>query len=68
VSEAFIEGYRQTIGDCPSYPADPATAQKLIDLFMLEKALYEICYEAANRPEWLRIPLQGVARLVRQRG
>jgi maltose alpha-D-glucosyltransferase/alpha-amylase len=67
-SEAFMEGYRKAVGDCPSYPADPATARKLIDLFTLEKALYEVCYEAANRPDWLRIPLQGVARLVKQRG
>jgi maltose alpha-D-glucosyltransferase/alpha-amylase len=36
----------------------------LLDLFILEKALYEICYEAANRPQWLPIPLKGVRRLL----
>ena len=49
---------------CPSYPQDPAEAARLLDLFLLEKALYEICYEAANRPHWVRIPLKGVTSLL----
>jgi maltose alpha-D-glucosyltransferase / alpha-amylase len=35
----------------------------LLDLFLIEKAAYEICYEAANRPAWLGIPLNGLARI-----
>jgi len=35
----------------------------LLDLFLMEKAAYEICYEAANRPAWLGIPLRGLARI-----
>jgi maltose alpha-D-glucosyltransferase/alpha-amylase len=35
----------------------------LLDLFLLEKSAYEICYEAANRPEWLAIPLRGFAEI-----
>ena len=30
---------------------------------MLEKALYELTYELNNRPDWVRIPLTGIARL-----
>src|SRR3546814_16926947 len=37
-AEAFLKGYNSTIGDCASYPADPAVARRLIDLFTLEKA------------------------------
>jgi maltose alpha-D-glucosyltransferase/alpha-amylase len=33
----------------------------LLDLFLLEKSAYEICYEAANRPAWIGIPLSGFA-------
>jgi maltose alpha-D-glucosyltransferase/alpha-amylase len=36
----------------------------LLKLFLLEKAAYEICYEAANRPGWLDVPLQGLVQLV----
>ena len=32
----------------------------MLDLFLLEKAAYEIRYEAANRPTWLGIPLHGL--------
>ena len=61
---AFLSGYQATIGDCPSYPKDAATARRLIDLFTLEKAFYEISYELANRPSWVRIPLEGILRIL----
>ena len=35
----------------------------LLDLFLLEKSAYEICYEAANRPSWLGIPLRGFTEI-----
>jgi maltose alpha-D-glucosyltransferase/alpha-amylase len=60
----FLEGYRETINGCSSVPEDPKAFQRLLNLFVLEKALYEVCYEAANRPDWLRIPLTGVQRLI----
>ena len=37
--------------------------QALLDLFLIEKAAYEIAYEAANRPTWIDVPLRGLARL-----
>jgi maltose alpha-D-glucosyltransferase / alpha-amylase len=35
----------------------------LLDLFLIEKAAYEVAYEAANRPTWLGVPLAGLADL-----
>jgi hypothetical protein len=35
-----------------------------LQFFLLEKALYEIVYEAAHRLQWLAIPLQGVLDLL----
>jgi len=37
-------------------------------LFELEKALYEIEYEAENRPDWLPIPVGGVVRVLQRAG
>ena len=34
-------------------------ADRLLDFFLLEKAFYEIEYELAHRPDWLRVPLAG---------
>jgi maltose alpha-D-glucosyltransferase/alpha-amylase len=33
----------------------------LLDLFLIEKAAYEVCYEAANRPSWIAVPLSGLS-------
>jgi maltose alpha-D-glucosyltransferase/alpha-amylase len=56
---AFLEGYR--VGNPALTHSLPLAAQNdLLDLFTLEKAAYEICYEAANRPAWLHVPLSGI--------
>jgi maltose alpha-D-glucosyltransferase/alpha-amylase len=62
--QAFLDGYMQAIEGCPSFPSDPATAAALIDLFTLEKALYEVEYEASNRPGWIPIAVSGVLELI----
>ncbi|NBB82337.1 MAG: alpha-amylase, partial [Alphaproteobacteria bacterium] len=61
---AFMTAYAETAEGCASWPADRAAADRMIDLLQLEKALYEIGYEAANRPGWLIIPVRGVARIL----
>ena len=41
---------------------------RLLDLFLLEKALDEIEYELTNRPAWADIPLEATLRMLEQRG
>jgi len=65
-SAALMRGYRKTARGCASYPADPEMFRQLLDLLILEKALYEIRYEIANRPSWLRIPVEGIISLLEQ--
>jgi maltose alpha-D-glucosyltransferase / alpha-amylase len=60
VRRSFLRSYTKWIAGCPSWPADETEAQRMLNLFMLHKVLYEIGYEAANRPSWLRIPLTGL--------
>jgi maltose alpha-D-glucosyltransferase/alpha-amylase len=57
-SSAFLRAYWDATGSRSS----PA-ARALLDLFLIEKAAYEIAYEAANRPTWIGVPLAGLARL-----
>jgi len=64
MSTNFLEAYAQAIRGCPSFPADLAQATGLLRLFVIEKALYEIGYELANRPDWTDIPLAGVLAIV----
>jgi len=52
---------------CSAYAEKaPHFSPALLDLFVLEKAAYEIAYEAANRPDWLSIPLAGLAAAARR--
>lgn len=56
--EAFCAGYAEA-GDL-----DPGQHTTLLRAFEVDKAVYEIMYEARNRPAWLKIPLASVARMV----
>jgi maltose alpha-D-glucosyltransferase/alpha-amylase len=59
----FLEGYANATQGLASVPADPASFRALLDLFLIEKALYELRYEIANRPAWIAIPLRGLLEL-----
>jgi maltose alpha-D-glucosyltransferase/alpha-amylase len=62
---SFLDGYRTAIEGCPVWPdGEDTTARGLLTLFLLEKAFYEIGYEAANRPNWIGIPVKGVLGLL----
>jgi maltose alpha-D-glucosyltransferase/alpha-amylase len=60
VSAAFLKEYLLTIGESPILPVSSEERGMLLDVLLLEKALYEVNYELNNRPDWLRIPLRGV--------
>jgi len=67
--ECFLAGYLRRAaydpetGKEPILPADPAVRNAVLAAFELDKALYEVAYERANRPDWARIPLEAVRRL-----
>jgi maltose alpha-D-glucosyltransferase/alpha-amylase len=52
---AFLDAYQAASGT----PVE----NDLLAFFLMEKAIYELAYEAANRPSWLLIPVNGLARL-----
>jgi len=56
------------VGGAASYPGDEDHARALIELFTLEKGLYEIRYELNNRPDWVGIPIKGVLDLLEEDG
>jgi len=61
---AFLAAYRQSLSDTRLWPPSPEDAERLLDFFLLEKAFYEIEYELAHRPDWLRVPLAGTWRIL----
>lgn len=60
VSQAYLDAYYLRCGDASFLPASAADRQLLLDLFILEKAVYEVAYELNSRQAWLGIPLGGV--------
>ena len=64
-SAEFLKAYRRVAAGL--LPEDPASARQLLDLFRLEKALFELQYELDYRPDWVRIPILGILNLTRSR-
>jgi maltose alpha-D-glucosyltransferase / alpha-amylase len=63
-SRAFLSGYIDATHGSPAYPNLPGEARRLICLFMLDKALYEVRYELGSRPDWIRIPIAGLMEIL----
>jgi maltose alpha-D-glucosyltransferase/alpha-amylase len=61
---AFLAAYGETMNGSPIWPADQVAADKLLKFFLVEKALYEVEYELAYRPDWLRVPLKGTIKIL----
>ncbi len=61
----FLETYLATV-DPTLLPAGGAAIERLLTVFELERAVYELRYELDNRPDWVRIPVAGIERLVQQ--
>ncbi|XVX21411.1 1,4-alpha-glucan branching protein GlgB [Actinomycetota bacterium] len=55
---AFLDGYAAEAG------ADPRDQAELLEALELDKALYEVVYEARNRPDWIDIPTAAIDRIL----
>lgn len=64
VSAAYLGEYLRVASQAAFLPHTRESLQTLLDIYLLEKAVYELIYEANNRPDWVRIPMQGVRQLV----
>nr|WP_306886808.1 maltose alpha-D-glucosyltransferase [Amorphus orientalis] len=56
--------YEEVIANCATHPEDADFARALLDMFIIQKASYEVAYELANRPSWISIPLRGLKDLI----
>jgi maltose alpha-D-glucosyltransferase/alpha-amylase len=61
--DAFLRAYRAAAAEAPDKWVPEEGEAALLDLFLIEKAAYEVRYEAANRPTWIGLPLRGLAAL-----
>jgi trehalose synthase-fused probable maltokinase len=59
----FLEGYYEAMQGSSLLPPRDASEQ-LLQIFELEKAVYELRYELTHRPEWVSVPVAGIVRLL----
>jgi len=64
VRRTFLGAYEEAVRASGLY-ASFDDMRELLELFELEKALYELRYELGNRPGWVDIPLQGILAIAR---
>lgn len=62
--QAFLDQYKALITPHGLLPEEPATVDLLLTALQASQALYEVDYELRSRPEWVSIPLEGIARLL----
>jgi maltose alpha-D-glucosyltransferase/alpha-amylase len=64
----FVASYRGAIEGLASVPSDLRAFDDMLELFLIEKALYELRYELESRPAWAIIPLRGLLGLLDRSG
>jgi predicted trehalose synthase len=57
LEETFLEAYAAAASGQPWWPADPREAERLLGVYKLDKAVYELAYEIQNRPDWIAVPM-----------
>jgi len=61
----FLDGYLSAV-DPSLLPSGQTAIDRLLSVFELEKAVYELRYELDNRPDWVGIPVAGIQRLIEE--
>jgi len=68
VSAVYLKAYLEVAAPAGFLPRDEGELQTLLDAYCLEKAVYELGYELNNRPDWVKIPLQGILQFLEAGG
>jgi maltose alpha-D-glucosyltransferase/alpha-amylase len=63
VSRAFVDGYLTEARGAEFLPKEPWALELLLDISLMQKAVYELGYELANRPTWVHFPLRALDAL-----
>jgi maltose alpha-D-glucosyltransferase/alpha-amylase len=64
VAKDFLCAYLEDVQDAAFVPQNPKNIWRLLEGFLIQKAVYEVSYEANNRPRWIWLPLSGLLRLL----
>jgi maltose alpha-D-glucosyltransferase/alpha-amylase len=60
----YLAAYEKAVSGSRVWVADEGSRKRLLRLYLLSKALYEINYEANTRPDWIETPVRGVLSIL----
>ncbi len=64
VSAAYVRAYLTAMAGSPVVPPAGDEFRSLLNVYVLEKAVYELGYELSHRPDWVHLPIEGIERLL----
>jgi len=64
VCSRFLAAYTSTARRASFLPSSPSATEALLDVYLLNKATYELGYELNNRPGWVSIPIEGILEIL----
>ena len=64
MSVNFLKGYLDVTRQAAFLPKSASELRLLLDVYLLEKAVYELGYELNNRPDWVIVPITGILGLI----
>ena len=66
VGATYLKAYLEQFGAPSILPPKREDIRVLLDIFLMEKAVYEMIYELNNRPDWIGIPVEGILDLLKE--
>jgi len=64
IAAVFLRAYVTELTGAPILPESTDDVARVLNLYIVDKAFYELQYELNNRPDWVHVPLGAVGRLL----
>lgn len=64
IAGIFLQSYLKSVSGAPFMPKEREETEAMLNVYILDKGVYELGYELNNRPDWVMIPLRGIREIL----